>query len=159
MLDNNSNVTGLHKAQIDFQVKAIGVKLNPSLLLVQPLECCPWCSAQENKRHILLPSISLVWRARHVQPSLESLFLSTCTRSCSFNLQNPWLTPQALWITLSAGSSCSLFCLSSMSCLFCISGALLWTKFWFFFSCGLSSMASEGFASLDDLSLPTSLWG
>lgn len=86
MLDNNSNVTGLHTAQINFQVKAIGIKLNPSLLLVQPFECCPWCSALENKRHVLLPSISLVWRARHVQPSLESLSwppaagaaLSTC---------------------------------------------------------------------------------
>lgn len=134
MLDNNSNVTGLHTAQINFQVKAIGIKLNPSLLLVQPFECCPWCSALENKRHVLLPSISLVWRARHVQPSLESLFLTTCSRSCSFNLQNPWLTPHALWITLSAGSSCSQFCLSSsMSCLFCISGALLWTMFWFLF--------------------------
>lgn len=31
--------------------------------------------------------------------------------------------------------------------------------FFFFFPEGFSSMASEGFASLDDLSLPTSLWG
>lgn len=64
---------------------------------------------------------------------------------------------------LGAGSSCSLFCLSLMFCLFCISGAPLWTMFWFlflFFSPqGFSSTASEGFASLDDLSLPTSLWG
>lgn len=85
-------------------------------------------------------------------------------RSCSVTLQNLWLTLHVLWITLGAGSSCSLFCLQSlMFCLFCISGALLWTMFWFLFLFpapqGFSSTASEGFVSLDDLSLPTSLWG
>lgn len=91
-----------------------------------------------------------------MQPRLDLLLLRKRIRSCS-------LTLQALWIMLGAGSSCWLFCLSLMFCLFCISEALLWMMFWlmflFFSPRGFSNMASEGFTSFDDLSLPTSLWG
>lgn len=40
-----------------------------------------------------------------------------------------------------------------------LNNVLILISFFFFFPEGFSSMASEGFASLDDLSLPTSLWG
>lgn len=166
MLDNNSNVTGLHTAQTNFQVKAIGIKLNPSLLLVQPFECCPWCSALENKRHVLLPSISLVWRARHVQPSLEWLSWPPAAGAALSTCRTPD-SPRTHCGLHSVQEAVAHNFVYHLQCLVCFASVEHYSEqcfdfcfFFFFFSpWGFSSTASEGFTSLDDLSLPTSLWG
>lgn len=115
----------------NFQVKATGIRLNHPLLLVQPSECYSWGSGE---RQELLPITSSAQRYRHVQLGLDLLLLTAWWGSIhSFTVQNVWLILYTLCITLSAGSSCSLFCLSLLCCLFCISGAPLRTMFWFFF--------------------------
>lgn len=98
MLDSNGNVTGLHKANKPKLIFKWRLQVSswhpppPPLLLVQPLECCPWCSALENERHVLLPIISSVQRDGHVQQRLDLLLPTTWMRNCSFTLQNLWLT-------------------------------------------------------------------
>ena len=132
MLDNNGNVTGLRKAnepKLIFKWRLQVSSWTPALLLVQPLECCPRCSALET------------CTPPHHQLSVEGQACAAKTGPASpdnldeeplFHPAEP-LTHPARTVDYARCRKQLLTILSLMFCLFCISGALLWTMFWFLF--------------------------